>query len=499
MKKQGLSRVWNPLALTSPSVLGVLVLATLMLFWLFIYPHGLADNGDFYRVIHNLGLSHMASTEKDDLFRYFNNRFVISPYYVDNQVSYFSSQTIIIWISIQLNRIFLHNNQYDIRFLAALYGVLFLIASWMILHLIERVVKRYFKEYSIRTQRVATYLFTALYIFMFGDFGYLLYFNSFFGEPLFYVSFLLYIAITAKILIERQYTANMLILYVIAALFFIGAKQQGAPLGVIVVPFTLRLLTLSPAFKWKACVFGFAGLIGVTSILTYVGISDEMQYINQYHAVSLGIMKYETNANYMKKINIPPQLMMLKGTTGYEEYPMILTDSPLLYQQMYDRISFTKFVLYYLERPNSLVKVLDDVAHASYNIKPEMVGNFLKSSGQKPVAQSYFFSGWSVVKQHIFPKTFGFIAIFYFVIAGILFKQYISFLRNHILRGRLLIEFIWALQLMSAIQFLTAFIGGGEADLAKHLFYFSVIFDMLVGLSVFEISQWLYHVFTKSH
>lgn len=497
MKKQEANRSWNRLIWISPSVLGVFILAALMLFWLFIFPHGLADNGDFYRVIHNLGLSHMAGTEKDDLFGYFNNRFVLSPYYVDNQVSYFSSQTIMIWISIQINGIFLHNNQYDIRFLAALYSILFLIASWIILRLIEQVVKRYFKEYSVCRQRVSTYLFAALYVFIFGDFGYLLYFNSFFGEPLFYVFFLLYVAVTAKILFERRYTPGLLIVYAVTALFFIGAKQQGAPLGIIVVPFTLRLLVLNPTFKWKACVFGFAGLIGITSILTYVGISDEIQYLNKNHAMAMGTMKYETDANSMEKMDVPPQLMLLKGMTGYEEYPMILTDSPLLYQQMYNRISFVKIGLYYLQRPNSLVKVLDDVARASYHIKPAMVGDFLKTSGQKPMAQSYFFAGWSILKQYLFPKTFGFIAISYLVIAIILFKQYVSFLHNHIVRGRLMIEFIWALQLMSAIQFATAFIGSGEADLAKHLFYFSVISDMLVGLSAFEIYQWVYHVFAK--
>lgn len=475
-----------------PEDVGALVLAALMLFWLFLFPHGLADNGDFYRSIHNFGLSHQTGAEQDDLFRYFNNRFRLSADYIDNSVSYFSSQGLLIWLSVRLNCLFLHDGTYDIRFLAGLYAAVYLAVSWCALRMLRKLCGRVFGGHlEGKGLKAAVWLMTAFFLFVFGDFGYLLYFNSFFGEPMFYVFFLLYATATAAILTGTGPPKAMLALYTGSALLFIGAKQQGAPLGIVVVLFTLRLMTLDHTRRWKAACASLAGGMALFSVLCYTGISDEIQYINKYHAMTLGVMQYETDAQQLKDLDVPPQLLLLKGTTVYDEYPAALPDSPLLYRQLYDRAGTGKIVAYYLKHPNQLTQVADDAARASYTIKPAMLGNFLKSSGKAPYAQSGFFSGWSALKQIIFPKTFGFILIFFFIIAGGLAARHFRYRREGSAPGCLAAEFLWGVELMALIQFAVAFIGAGEADIAKHLFYFSVMFDLLFAFSVFEVVRWL--------
>lgn len=476
----------------TPPAAGILVLSVLMVLWLFVFPHGLADNGDFFRAIHNLGLSHPDGTSTDDYFRYFNNRYVLSRYYVDYQASYFTAQTPLIWLSIQLNRLFMPAGVYDIRFLAALYGLLYLAASWLLLHQIERAVRRFFPGLTPKHQTAVAYLFTALYVFLFGDFGYLLYFNSFFGEPLFYVALLLYVAATVQILSGTQPRKRWLALYFVSAVLFIGAKQQGAPLGIVVVLLTLRILALYRSAVWRALTGAAAFAVGAVSLLTYLGISDEIAYINQYHSMTLGVMRYETDADMLQAMNVPPQLLILKGTTVYTSYPAVLPDSPLLYNQMYNRISTGKIMLYYLRRPASLLHLLDDTAALSYRIKPSMTGNYLKSTGRPPGSQSYFFSGWSILKQNLFPKTFGFLLIGYLALAIVLLYWYVRFASAGRLRARAAVECVWGVQAMSAIQFVVAFVGSGEADLAKHLFYHLVLFDLLFAGALFACGVWFY-------
>jgi hypothetical protein len=119
--------------IAQPHIVCVLTLFVLMLLWLFIYPHGLADNGDFFRIIHNLGLSHFGGTDSDNYFNYFTDKYWLTGYFIDNKVSFLSTQTIVIMISIGINRIFNHSNIYDIRSLAFVYVALYLITKALIL------------------------------------------------------------------------------------------------------------------------------------------------------------------------------------------------------------------------------------------------------------------------------------------------------------------------------------------------------------------------------
>ncbi len=474
----------------------MLTLGALIAFWLFLFPHGLADNGDFYRAMHNLGLSHPLGSETDDLFHYFDPKYHLSSYYVEDKVSYFTSETVFIWLSIRIDRLFMPAGVYDIRFLCALYAAVFLFASWLILRRLERAVRFLFPGLAGRKRNAVVWLFTGLYVFIFGDFGYLLYFNSLFGEPVFYVSLLLFTAVSAELLTTRRHRRLWLCLYLLSAVTLIAAKQQGAVLGIVLAPFTLCLLRLEPSFLRRAAVGGMAAVIGAVSVLSYAGIGDEIRYINSYHTMTMGVMAYETDMAGLESLNVPPQMLLLKGTSAYDTYPAVLPDSTLMYRQLYDRATPVRIAVFYLSHPAALAAALNDAAKASYSIKPTAVGNFRKSDGRPPGAQSYFFSGWSVLKEHLFPQTFGFILIFYLALA---LAAGVSFFRTRNRRARSAVLFVWSLELMSLLQIATAFIGSGKADLAKHLFYHSVLFDLLFAGSVFALSGWLYRAGNRKH
>jgi hypothetical protein len=469
-------------------MVGTVVLAVLILYWLFLSPHGLADNGDFYRSIHNFGLSHFPGEEKFDLFQYFNHSFALSDHYVDNTISYCSSQGLLLWLSIQLNRLFYSSSTYDIRFLAGLYAGLYLATSYQAIRLLRNLAEFMLRDLSKRTQMLMAWFLMAGYLFIFGDFGYLLYFNSFFGEPMFFAFFLLFVVSAASLLKKRGNACWWdFLIFVISSVLFVSAKQQGAPLGIFVALFIFRLTTLKPERKWKAACSTAAVCVILTSLLTYVKINEEIQYINKYHSMTVGVMKYAADAKELKELNVPPQLYFLKGSTVYDEYPMVLPDSPLLYHQMYDRVSPIKIGVYYLQHPNEFYQLADNAARASYLIKPEMLGNYLRSSGNSPSAKSYFFSGWSLLKPHIFPKTFGFLMVFLVALACAVGVRHVKWRKDRQTAGTLSIEFIWCIELMAVTSFLIAFLGAGEADLAKHLFYFSVMADLLAAYAAFEI------------
>ena len=458
----------------------------LMVVWLFIIPHGVADNGDFYRVMYNMGLSHFDVSSKDNYFYYFNDKFRITNYFIENKVSFLSTQSLFIWLSVKINMIF-SRNVYDVRFLALLYGIVYLWVSRIILKLVYDAVP-YLCGIIPSLQRVCTqarWAFTALYVLIFGDFGYLLYFNSFFGEAMSFTMLLLYAAASGLIIARRKLSAPYLILYTLSAVLFAGAKQQNAPTGIIIAAFTVCFVILRRGKRWRALVAVCASVICAASVITYVAISDEIQYINEYHAMTMGVMQFSQNPRVLKDLGLNPQLMILKGTTVYNRYPIVIANSPLMYSQMYNRVSTFKLAAYYLRHPDTLLAELDSVTSKAYEIKPLMVGNFLKSAGHAPLAKSYFFSLWSVVKPHIFPRSIGFVGLFYVVFTAVLIIKFIIARRAGNTREMLAALFVFSVILMSLSQLATSFMGAGEADIAKHLFLFNVTFDMLFAAAVF--------------
>lgn len=473
--------------LSRPYNLAVLLLLALMLCWLFILPHGEADNGDFYRVIHNMGLSYFSGSRADNYFNYFVKNYRYENYYIDTGVDFTSTQFIPVWLSIQLNNIFNHGF-YDIRFLSLIYGTAYLAATHMILKLLYRCTQYMLSRAPQRTITLAGFVFTALYVLIFGDFSYLLYFNSFYGEPLSFVTLLLFVGIAGKIISSGRISPGLFTAYFACAVLFVGAKQQNAPTGFVIALFTLCLLPLSKG-RVKKLITSFVALgIGVASIFTFASISRDFQYINQYHAMTMGIMDYTKSPEDLKSLGVSPQLWMLRNTTVYDLYPTIIPDSPLMYAQMYNRVSTIKFIEYYASHPNTLIRVLDSVSEKSYAIKPDMVGNFQKSEGKPALAKSYFFSLWGYLKLHIFPHSVGYLGFFFIALGIFLMIKFLRSRKAGKIKEQQASLFVISLILMSISQLAASFVGAGGADIAKHLFLYNMTYDMLFLSAVFWAS-----------
>lgn len=130
--------------------------------------------------------------------------------------------------------------------------------------------------------RIAVFL---IFIIMFCDAGYLLYFNSFYGEPLQYVSVMLLISL--GLLIYKRPTIPKIACFFVSLYFFAGSKLANVPYSIIV-----SLLALSFAFlrKNKAYKVG----VGICVILAavcianlYMSIPDWMHNDTTYQSVFL--------------------------------------------------------------------------------------------------------------------------------------------------------------------------------------------------------------------
>lgn len=460
-----------------PEILAVGAAIFILAYVLMLRPViGVADNGDFPRIMNSTGLHYLTADYNE---RYFN--FVNRQYSVGIPVpfggGYFSTEIFIVDLAVQLSRSVWNKGLFDIRYLSFLYILIFLAAIYFIV------------RYQRQKQGMSGFLAAVLLVFVFGDTGYISYFNSLYGEALSLVSLLLmtgagiYLAVTAK---PRLWG---LILFFAAAVFFAGAKIQNSPVGILTALFSLRLLKLSGNKVWKRTVVFSAAIVLCVSILTFFAVSRDIKVCNKYQTVFYGILKDSPNpAGDLVELGLDPKLAVLAGTSYFlKEYPIDIR-SAAFKNDIYKKVSHFKIAVFYLKHPDRFLKKLEISAENAFKLK-QGIGNYEKYPGieQKQIAN--IFVVWSDFKMKVIPHSLLFVFLFY---TACLLALILEYFRRKDIRSKLYIELLALILLIGAIQFVFPVIGDGEADLSKHLFLFNVGFDMMfiagVIYSVFRLS-----------
>ncbi len=477
-------------SLPSPAVSAVIAASLVLIITLFVPPLvGMADNGDFYRAINGNGLYKLDRDAPDQFLSYFSSRYGIYQYFNDYEDSLVSSQTPFIHAAVVLDRLLTGNDAvFDVRFLAFLIGLWALVALYL---LVDYATWGLEKRFS--------YLIAAIAVLIFFDTGYIAYFNSFYAEGLVLVSFLT--AMTCALLIrQRRYsTYALLAAYVLSGAILTGAKQQNAPLGVLLgllcIPMMLGLpqpdCDAAPKAKavrrviTGACAF----LLCFCGGAVYILIPQEFVEINQYHAMTRGIlMSAENPEEALEYFDIDPQYSLLDGSIYYERYPAVNVESDALKADFFPKYNFVSVAAYYLMHPHDLILMLNNAAENAYSIRPDVIGNFERSAGREPGQKAAFFTLHSTLKNIVIPKTVGFVLIWLVTMLSLSLKD----------RWRTLV--LLCVMLSGFSQVGVSIVGAGDADLSKHIFLYNVAFDYVnfIILSTVFMS-WRTNVYRKKH
>lgn len=436
---------------------------------------GMADNGDYFRVIQPMGLYHLSDNFSDKHFSYFNRLYGISQFPLESKADFFSTQKIMMGLALWLDKLFTRDYVFDIRFLSVLYAALFLLAVYWTV------------KYTKVLYKWQPWVVTAAILLILADVGYIAYFNSFYGEPLSYVIFLLLIGESFKIIGEDEPKISSLVIFALTALIFIGAKQQNSPLGVLLAILSIRFLKLRGDRYWKAVVTASCVVFMLVSIFMYRSISEDIRIINQYHAITLGILKDSPNPGKdLEELGIDRKFAILANTTCYDEYPLVIMDSKEMKNEFYAKYSFAKILLFYIKHPDRFIQKMEKAAEYAFSIRPHSLGNYEKVEGFLPGKQAEIFNLWSHFKEIYMSHSLRFIIVFYLIFMITTTIKYIL-ARDH--RIKMYLEVFWLVAVNGIIQFFIALIGAGEADLDKHLFLFNVCFDiMFVIVAVYVLN-----------
>lgn len=452
---------------SSPPQLAVIAAACIIIFILFISPIGMADNGDFFRVMNGNGLYKLDRSQPDEYLQYFSTDFGTYEYYNEYQNSMFSSQTLFISAATALDRLLTGDDGlFDVRYLS------FFICLWLLLDLYLLVD---YATWGIIKRR--RYYIAALGVLFFTDTGYTAYFNSFYAESLVFVSFLATMASALLIFQKRYRPYPLLALYIFSSLVLTTAKQQNAPLGVLlgllIIPIMISIFKQNPiaglrrARLRKLAVAGCSILLCACGIMVYFVIPQEFVDINKYHSMTRGILMTSQNPETaLDYFGINPQYSLLDGTIYYERYPTADVEGEEIKTEFYPKYGFVSVAAYYTLHPSDFVEMLNTAAKSAYVTRPDAIGNFRRSAGRQPEAKTYFFTLISTLKKGTIPRTVGFMIIWIVGMLGLSFAD----------RKRTLV--LLCAILMGLSQIVVSIIGAGDADLSKHIFLYNLAFDL---------------------
>lgn len=447
-------------------VVALLITSVVITYYLFVPPIiGLADSGDFERILPWRGLAHVSNNFNDKYFSYFNSRYRIIPR-VKEPDWYKTSTSLLImparWFSIRIGQ----DQFFDIRILAAVHALIFLCGFWLIL-------------VSMRSIRLCLrIILSALLIVIFADVGYIAYFNSFFSEG----TALCFLAVAigcALILINRQSTRGIFLFGYFAA---IGLMLTSKPMYIPLTPALALLgLHLSRYVSYSRR-YWLSGCAAVGLCLTAAWYFYQTPRILNIHSIYIGLfLDLLPNSPHpqddLTELGLNPNYALFSGTTPYQiDSPL---NDPRFELDFSSKVSSLTLPLFYLKHPSRLYELSTRCVKYAFSTRVERLGYYESHTGKPPLSKP--FGIWSNIRENLFPRSLWFFVSF--SATGIVAIVLLLKTSSNIAKGMYFLYVLFVF--IASSQFLVAIlVGGGESDVEKHLFMFNLAFDVCLILLV---------------
>ncbi len=453
---------------------------------LFVQPQvGVADQGDFNRIMSISGLSLLDSDANNPNFIRFM-KYIVTDYQITsiNNLTSTILGSSLGYLIILINNICKSFGQtiFKTQYLAIIYSIIYILSFSIIL-----------KSLNIKN-RMKFIILEISILFFFFDGNYLIWFNSLYGEPMMFTTLVLFIAsvlnyIHYKYILKKNEKIFSKIFFILfSAFLFLGSKLQVLTSLPIIILFIIKIL-FDNRHSLNKINLSILCIVFCFVIAYPVGISrnsDDLNVDTQYNSVFYGILKdSKTPEQDLIDLGLNPNMAVDAGKNAYlddDKYVKYSPKSELTAKEFYHNINNLKLAKFYLFHPQRLLNGMNYTASKAFSTST-MLGKYYRNYSEEPVTDFNRFTLWSTFRQNVLPHELYFIVSVYLLLAIYSLYKYIKNKSNLEIKAKLLL--LWTIMLIGAIQFPMPFVGNGEADTAKQLFLFNFIFDGLL-LSVFS-------------
>lgn len=460
---------------------------------------GLADSGDFGRMMQSVGLELPAGTATN--YRSYHRYYEWDP--AKRGKPFPSSELLFLVGAVALNTVISKSGLFDITSLG-------------IVHASSYVLIAGFLAYALAKQRIKhRWLHYLCALFMFTDVSYVCYFNSMYAEAASLIFFGVCAVAVLLIFVDNEAGRRpvwALILLTLAAALFSVAKLQNLviapPLALLVYVLTRESTGASSASHrahrklgaWLA-----AGLLIVCAGCWAITCRFPMgvRNVNVYNTIFTEILPNSPDpAQDLKELGLGPEWLKQSGTNAWS--PGV---SEATYNDVYKRVGEGGVMRFYLRNPGRLARLVWRSARYAFVMRPGYLGNFetndlraIAASGFTPICRqgesmvsdsvnlldlpgyylSRSFALYSALKQRLFGHSAWPFAVF--VLANILILALKLTVFDQNAKNRTVSLLHLALVLMAVLQLVSSVVADGHLDLVKHLFLLNLMCDTCVVL-----------------
>jgi hypothetical protein len=456
---------------TSSRVLFAAAVVTLFVQLMLPPVVGVANNGDFSRTY---GIFHLTMPVADEV------RFADTRYQFDPRVNYFggiySSEILLVPPALAMNAIFSKDGDFDVRFLGLIHGALFLCAFYLLLTLLADL------------SRGANWLVGGLALVVFGDVMYVAYLNSFYTDVAAYLFLLLTVVLAARVL--RWNRRADIILLGVASLLLVTSKAQHSALGFWlaglfgVLGYRMRIKNA----RW------FAAILVATAVLWLVkSTPDEYAARGCFSTIFYHVLPHAKDTERsLADLGLDQTYRPYIGMAAFSGgSPMSDRDFVEGFRR---RVTYRSLAMFFLTHPRDAYVCLRLSLDEAGRQRPAM-GNFDRSAGLPPYAESRAFAVWSNLKRALFyGRGSRFFTCFLgtcAVVATLLIWQRRSIPTGGLAAGLFLIG-------MASTELAVSSLAEG-ADGPRHHLVFYALFDILLLTGIWLVGRLGRRLFAISH
>jgi hypothetical protein len=449
----------------TPANIFLAIFTVVLVYQLFIPPIvGLADNGDFARIIDKVGI--LPGNNKEYLGN-INLQFPIDFHY--NIKGYQSSELIFVLGSILINALISKDGQFHLLVLGAV-------------HLVAIIASLAVVAYGISgtTRRAKWVVFVALLVF-FTDVGYAAYLNSIYSEP----ASIIFLALTIGIIlliamkIDRAPVGfGWVLLYFISSFLFVIAKPQNAAMGIPLAILGYWIIKHSQPPKilekqrtlmaWTFSV----GLVVISFLFFAFGLPRYYRSGDLWNSVFLEIVGNSQHPQQdLAELGLPAKMIVYQGTYAFSEG--VNRNDWEAFQHSWLYFKIFKF---YLVHPNRLFSLMNSTTSSAFELQPPNLGNFVSSETFGSYDKSQAFAFWNKLRAALLPHSIWTLVGLLLINLAAVGVKILKF--DHQNSQKLISALHLTIIFMAVLQYLTVIMAEGTFELVKHMFLFNSLLDI---------------------
>lgn len=456
------------------------IAAILMIIMLFMPNYlGVADDGSISDVMQSAGIYYMQTEVSDVYNNYFVKKYsnVMSNY--TSRSNYMNSQVVLVKAAVYIDNLITRDKFFDIRFLALLYGIIYIPAIYFLI-----------KQACMRVRRFSEgVVIGGLGVLIFADVAYITYFNSFYPEAIWFISMMYCVAAALSFQEKRRGYADFgaLCIFSLSGLVLTLSRNQTACIGILLAIFCIKLMFIRKDWRWGIVCTVAAFILSLVSIVAMLNLKNDFNETSKFHAMTRGVLFQSDNpGETLKEFGIDSSYEMLTDVSAYDYLPLVKATDDTLKEDFLDKYSQTDIGAYYIRHPGSFFSMLDVAIKSCFGIRREYCGNYEKSVGLPKRARSIFFCAWSTFKNNSAPKTIGYLIVLVVAVIMLFGKGY-SIRPYEERRNTVFIDAMMVVLFVCLTQAAVTIVNSGDAEMIQHCFLVSYGIDILTYFVLSEI------------